>query len=299
MSFFLASTFVTGGNKPVQYAIACTGGVIGSWAIGAFFMMPYLATSQISSVEEQLTGKNHSAMYFAANAVTTSIVGAISGGLIYESIKNIFTTKQGGFFFAENAADAAEHFGVDASQVFNFGILTVPFIVCAVCVLGYFLAFSMPKDFAPSIVAKEFKRFDPSLDISKFQEETQNIDRQEVIFVQVGLAILSGFIFGFIWAGMLLQKAKQYTCQKKNILLWLSGCLIPFGGIFVTLSMHKKLAQAGSEKGVNLKNAKIWLILSGICLPLMGVNVVALAILQSNLNRIYAKEDSQSNGLAG
>ena len=35
-------------------------------------------------------------MYFAANAVTTSIVGAVSSGLVYENIKNIFTTKQGG-----------------------------------------------------------------------------------------------------------------------------------------------------------------------------------------------------------
>ncbi|MBE6595928.1 MAG: MFS transporter, partial [Ruminococcaceae bacterium] len=83
MSFFFASTFVCGeNNKPLQYVIGCAGGVCGSWAIGAFFMMPYLAPAQISSVEVKLTGKNHSAMYFAANAVTTSIVGAISGSLV-------------------------------------------------------------------------------------------------------------------------------------------------------------------------------------------------------------------------
>ena len=73
LAFFFASTYMVGDNKPLQLAISCTGSIIGSWAIGSFFMMPYLATSQISSVEEQLTGKNHSAMYFAANAVTTSI----------------------------------------------------------------------------------------------------------------------------------------------------------------------------------------------------------------------------------
>lgn len=298
MSFFFASTFVTGGNKPVQYVIACIGGVVGSWAIGAFFMMPYMATSQISSVEEQLTGKNHSAMYFAANAVTTSIVGAISGSLIYETIKNIFTTKSGGFFFGENAADAAQHFGVELAEVFNFGTLVVPFIVCIVCVLGFFLAFLMPKDFAPAIVAKEFKRFDPSLDISRFENEKQNVDRQEVIFVQIGLSVLSGFIFGFIWAGMLLRAAKQYTRQKLNALLWLLGCLIPFGGIFVTVSMHKKLIRSAAQRGVALKDRTVWLVIFGLLLPVMGVNVVSLAILQNNLNRIYAKEDSETNGLA-
>ena len=34
------------------------GGVIGSWAIGAFFMMPYMVPAQISSVEEKLLKKN-------------------------------------------------------------------------------------------------------------------------------------------------------------------------------------------------------------------------------------------------
>ncbi|MBR5797909.1 MAG: MFS transporter, partial [Clostridia bacterium] len=87
MSFFFASTYVCGeDNKILQYVIGCLGGMCGSWAIGAFFMMPYLAPAQISSVEMQLTGKNHSAMYFAANAVTTSIVGAISGSLVYEYV---------------------------------------------------------------------------------------------------------------------------------------------------------------------------------------------------------------------
>lgn len=298
MSFFFASTFVTGGNKPLQYVIACTGGVVGSWAIGSFFMMPYLATSQISSVEEQLTGKNHSAMYFAANAVTTSIVGAISGSLLYESIKNTFTTKSGGIVWATNLQDAASKLGVAEEQAFNFGTLVVPFIVCAVCILGFFLAFLMPKDFSAPIVAREFKRFDPSLDISKFENEKAPVDRQEIIFVQIGLSVLSGFIFGFIWTGMLLRSAKQYTQKGLNLLKWLAASLVPFGGIVVALQLHKALSAAASERGVELKNRKAALIVSGIILPVMGVNVVALGILQDDLNRIYAKEDAETNGAA-
>ena len=274
MSFFFASTFVTGGNKPVQMAIACVGGVIGSWA------------------------KNHSAMYFAANAVTTSIVGAISGSLLYESIKNTFTTKSGGLVWASGLEEAAGKLGVAEGQVFNFGTLIVPFIVCIVCVLGFFLAFKMPKDFSPHIVAKEFKRFDPSLDISKFEEEKQPVDRQEIIFVQIGLSILSGFIFGFIWVGMLLKTAKQYTKKGLCALKWLLACLIPFGGLFVSLKLHKQLCQAAQEKDVALKNHTVALIISGIFLPVLAVNVVALGILQDDLNRIYAKEDAQINGTA-
>jgi hypothetical protein len=91
MTFVIGSRFVLGeGNVTLKMIIGIIGGLSASWSIGAFFMMPYLAPAQISSVEEKLTGKNHSAMYFAGNAVTTSIVGAISGNLVYEYIKNIF-----------------------------------------------------------------------------------------------------------------------------------------------------------------------------------------------------------------
>lgn len=298
LSFFFASTFITGGNKPVQMAIACTGSVVGSWAIGSFFMMPYLATSQISSVEEQLTGKNHAAMYFAANAVTTSIVGAISGSLIYESIKNLFTTKSGGMVWASGTKEAAALLGVAENEAFNFGTLIVPFIVCAVCVIGYFLAFKMPKDFSAPIVAKEFKRFDPSLDISKFEEEKQNVDRREVVFVQIGLSVLSGFIFGFIWAGMLLRKSKEYTQKGLGMLKWLLACLIPFGGLIVALMLHKQLRAAVAQRDVQLKKRTAVLILSGLVFPVLGINVIAMGILQGDLNRIYAKEDALSNDMA-
>lgn len=42
LGFFFGSTFICGDNKLAQYLIGCIGGVIGSWAIGAFFMMPYM-----------------------------------------------------------------------------------------------------------------------------------------------------------------------------------------------------------------------------------------------------------------
>ena len=53
LSFVLASRFVMGENNvTLQMIIGCVGGVIGSWGIGSFFMMPYLIPAQISSVEE-------------------------------------------------------------------------------------------------------------------------------------------------------------------------------------------------------------------------------------------------------
>lgn len=294
MSFFFGSTLVTGGNKTLQYIIGCAGGVIASWAIGSFFMMPYLVPAQVSSVEEKLTGKNHSAMYFAANAVTTSIVGAISGSLIYENIKNLFfSTSASGVKIAETYEKAAELFGVAQPQVFNLGTMLVPFIVCLTCLIGFALAFKMPKDFTPELVAKELKKFNPALDISEYENgtvEPVKEEKGEILFVQIGLSILSGFLFGFIWLGFMLKSLKELIGQKLTGLVWALSCLLPFVHIYYAINMHNQLAVVAKEKGVKLSGSLPLYIITGILFPLMPINVIALSVLQHDINKIYAAD---------
>ena len=64
----------------------------------------------------------------------------------------------------------------------------------------------------------------------------------------------------------------------------------------MVLNLHKQLLQAARERGVQLKDKKVLLVASCVMLPLLGINVVALCILQNDLNHIYAKEDAQTNG---
>ena len=305
LSFFLGSRFLLGeGNLTVKMAIGIVGGLCGSWSIGVFFMMPYLAPAQISSVEKKLTGKNHSAMYFAGNAVTTSIVGAISGNLVYEYVKNIFIAKGKGLVWAEatdslSAPEVAyEHFfGVlgseeaVASSVFNFGNLLVPFIVLITCLAGFFLAYKFPRDLTPTVLAEEFKAMDPSLDISGIEESEAKVEKGEIIFVQVGLSILSGFIFGFIWLGMLLSSIKAYVKNLKVLPVYLLAAFVPFASVFVTLKMRKALLAECAEKGVSLKLPVSALVISSILLPILPINVVALGLIQSAMNKIYSTED--------
>ena len=293
MSFFFGSTFVTGGNKPLQMVIGILGGVCASWSIGAFFMMPYHVTAQISSVEEKLTKKNHSAMYFAANALCTSIVGAISGSLIYELIKMLFITKTGGIVWAESYESASVLFGTEVSNVFNLGTLLTPIIVAVFCLLGAFLARKMPNDYTVEKVAKQFKEMNPDLDISdalagKYEAKEE---KGEIIFVQVGLSILSGFIFGFIWLAFLLKSIKQLTGKVNAKLWWALSCFIPFVSIYFNLKaldlLEEKL-QTGKVKGL-----KIAFIILGVLFPIMPINVVALALLQKKVNAVYSlAEDS-------
>ena len=305
LSFFFGSRFVLGeGNMTAKMIIGVIGGLCGSWSIGAFFMMPYLAPSQISSVEERLTGKNHSAMYFAGNAVTTSIVGAISGNLVYEYVKNIFIAKGRGLVWAESegALSASEVaytklFGVVGSEaevaasVFNFGNLMVPFIVVASCVVGFFLAYKLPMNFTPSILAKEFKAMDSSLDISEFEKEETKEERSEIIFVQVGLSVLSGFIFGFIWAGLLMKAVKNYLKSFKMLPAYLVSCFVPFAEVAYLLKMRKHILEIAEERGISLKISKIALILPSLIFPLLFTNVVALSVLQNAMNKVYEHED--------
>ena len=97
---------------------------------------------------------------------------------------------------------------------------------------------------------------------------------------------------------MLLKATKQYTNKGANIAKWILACLVPFGGLFVALRLHKQLAVAAEERGVQLKNNGVLLAISCVVFPLLGVNPIALGILQSDLNRIYAKEDAITNGVA-
>ena len=285
LSFFFASTFMTGGNKIVQYIIACIGGVIGSWAIGAFFMASYLVPAQVSGAEEKLLGRNHSAMYFAVQAITTSVVGAISSGLIYENIKMLFISKEaGGVVWAENITKAATKFGVAESSVFNLGTLLVPIIVSVMCVIGFIIAFKMPKDYNPAVMAKELKKQNPDLDISAYENQGQTKEKGEIVFVQIALSILSGFIFGFIWLGYLLRDLKKMKVVKNAWLEWILNCFVPFYSIYFAIKTRKQLVIAHQAAGTKPYAPGVLSIIFGIIFPIMPINVVNLGILQKNAN---------------
>lgn len=301
MTFFFASRFMLGeGNTTLKIAIGILGGLGASWSIGAFFMMPYLAPAQISCVEERLTGKNHSAMYFAGNAVATSIVGAISGSLVYEYVKNIFLSKEKGFTWATDSSEAYRKlYGLatdaavsaeEAATVYNFANLVVPFIVCITCVIGFFLAFKLPRDFTPAVLARQFKEFDPTLDISEIEAEEVKTDKEEIIFVQVGLSILSGFIFGFIWTGLLLGSIRKLTGKLKSLPWWLLSCLIPFGQIITIIKLRRLILDKAAEEGKQVKLPLLPLILLSCVFFILPINVITLAILQSAVNRLYREE---------
>lgn len=303
LSFDFASLYVTGGNLTAQYIIAITGALIGSWGIGAFFMMPLLVPAQVSSIEEKLTKQNHSAMYFAAQALTTSVIGAIASSLVYENIKMLFISKaKGGVVWAEPSTtlapdgtlieitageNAAKLLGVSADTVFNLGTLLVPIIVSIMCILGFFACFKMPKDFTPECIAKEFKRQNPDLDISQITLEEVDPSRdKEVTFMNCAYWLLSGSIFGFIWSAFQFKSLKNNNKDAlvcgSALLTWALCSFVPFFTIYEISRIYKSIKNNNPD--AKLSSFK-WHIIFGIILPIYPVNVVSIAMLQQDLNR--------------
>lgn len=276
-SFFLGSNFVLGeGNEILKIIIGCIGGVFGSLGISAFFVSPYIVCAQVAAVEEKVSGRNVSAMFFATNAVLSSFTGSIAGGFVYESIKMLFISKSAtGIVWAENTMQAAELFGVDASSVFNLGIILVPFIVSLFCILGFLIAFSMPKRYTHNDIIKQMDV--PEDKMILIEEEA---DEKENVGVNVAIYILSGTIFGHIWRYGLLSRYNPYKNNKKMILHFVLTILVPFYNGIVLYKLSKKILEESKQKGVKCRDYSIVSLVLGLIL----LDVVPYILLERQAN---------------
>lgn len=144
LNFCVASEYIFPHNMTVRIIIGCIGGVCGSFGIGAFFASPFMVPAQIAAMELKVTGKDHTAMYFAIQSLIASIMAAVSTGLVYEQLKNIVTPK-----VIDGVAVAGEEWKVGASLI--------PVIVSLACVFGMIMAGKLPKSYTEEIVAEEMK----------------------------------------------------------------------------------------------------------------------------------------------
>ena len=144
LNFVVGSEYLFPHSITARVVIGCVGGMIGSFAIGAFFATPYMIPSQIAAMEFKVTGKDHSAMYFAIQSLSTSVVAAVSTGLVYEYIKNISVPK-----VIDGVAVVGEQWKV--------GVTCVPIIVSIMCIVGFFLCFRMPSHYTEDVVRKSLE----------------------------------------------------------------------------------------------------------------------------------------------
>lgn len=298
LSFVLGNEIVLGeGNTLLKIIIGCVGGVVGSWSIGSFFMMPYVIPAQVSSVEEKLTGRNHSAMYFAGQAIFTSISGSLAA-FVYDYIKNFFVTKDfskityavseivnGEVITAREIA--ASDLGLQVGEVFNLGTLVVPVVVSVFCLLGVLLAFKMPKNYEAKEVAKLMnleKEYEENKHL--FPEEDKRNVKDESLIVNIALWVLSGSIFGLIWRYGLLKNTNQINNKKISIVLYLLSVLIfPLSSILY-YNIANDVKKKCDELNIETKNYKVLSLICGF----LGLSIIPLIIIQTQLNKVATHE---------
>ncbi len=145
LNFCVGSEYIFPHSQIARIIIGCTGSCIGSFAIGAFFATPYMIPSQIAAMELKITGKDHTGMYYAVQSLCSAVVAAVSTGLIYEYVKNIQAPK---------IIDGVEVVG----ETWKVGVSVIPLIVAAMCILGFFACFKMPKRYTEEIVRENLPK---------------------------------------------------------------------------------------------------------------------------------------------
>ena len=292
LGFLFGSNLIMGDKVTVKLIIGCVCGVFGSYGIGSFFMMPYMIPAQISSVEEKLKKENKSAMYFAVQAFTTSVVGAIASFGVYEIIKNFFfSTNASGIKYAEAEvgktayAAAAEKFGVAESTVFNLGTTLVPIVVCVMCIVGFIFSFRMLKNYSPKEVSYALglgEEYEANRNL--FPEEKNHAFEGSSLIVLNALWVLTGSIMGWVWEYQMVGEVNTFG---KKIAKWLiipCICIPPFQA-FLVYRLNKEVEKKCDELGISYKKTGVLAVISAfVCLSCVG-----LSLVQYKLNKI-AKE---------
>ena len=300
LSFLLASEYIWGPeNYTIKVIIGAIGGVIGSWGLGAFFMMPLLIPSSISATEEKLTGKNQSAMYFAGQALFTCVIGALAAGL-YDAIKNVFFVRDFSQFVWVNAElmesvgietsreAAAAYFNMPVGEVFCLGTMLVPIIVSICCLAGFFLANGLCKNYEPHEIAADLGMLDiyeqkkdlfPPVEIKESKKES--------VALNIALWVLTGSIFSIVWRYNIIKRANDYRENKIKLYHWIISVFVfPYSGVLMYQTAKDVVAQC-EAKGIKCFKA---LPVLSLVFGLLGLGLIPYIIQTIKLNKLESLE---------
>jgi len=292
-SFVFGSAYFWGGQNGVsglwgnsdlpKYIIGCLGGIIGSYSIGSFFMMPYMIPSQIAASEIKLTNKNNASMYFASQALTTGIVGAIASYGVYGNINGLLLNITSGELLNKNTQSITD------AQTFGtipIGVYLVPIIVSIMCLVGFGIAFSMPKRYNIKTVAKDLKMEDQLTpeELKEYQEE--DVYSQGLVG-NIFIWFLSVGMFEFFWRYSLINKLFKLNNKTLRIVLYLvSMILVPIGLYgYITYKMLKEVDSYGFRLKTPLR-------ILAIVTASLGLSFISNALVQYAFSktRIIAEE---------
>ena len=155
----------------------------------------------------------------------------------------------------------------------------------------------MPKDYTPELVGEGLKDLDPSINLDDIKNDPSYQAKEEegeIMFVQIGLSVLSGFIFGFIWLAFLWKSVKAFVPTFKSKLAWLACTFVPFASIFFALKANKQLRAKALEMGAKPCGNSIVHVIFGVMFPILPLNIVSLALLQKSVNNLYRQKEKET-----
>jgi hypothetical protein len=226
----------------------------------------------------------------AVQALTSSIIGAISGGLVYEKIKMYFFTVESkfGIVWAQNFDIAAIKLGTDVNNVYNLAVFVIPFIVSVFCLVGFIVAFRMPRNYSfKEIVNQMDLPEEKRLQLLENAEEEETEESSDLI-INIPLWVLSGSIFGLFWRYDLVVNKTTFKSKKCAIIHWLVSILFFPYNAYLMYKCEKENVLRLKSRGAKVCDLSVLVFV----LSFLGLSIGSYIIIQNQLNRWSKRNES-------
>ena len=98
-----------------------------------------------------------------------------------------------------------------------------------------------------------------------------------------------------IWVGVINSYLKKILNKYNSVAMWFVTCLIPFASIVTNVKIHMELKERAKEAGIKLWGSRALYIITGIVLPILPVNIVAMAFMQRDINKLVNVKEEGHN----
>ena len=161
--------------------------------------------------------------------------------------------------------------------------MLVPIIVSICCIAGFFLARMLCKNYEPQEIAADLGMLDVYEEKKHlFPVVEKKEEKKESVPVNIGIWVLSGTIFSFIWRKIIINRANELSEEKIPTWLWaISIPLFPLSG-YLLYRTAKMIKARCDKEGIACKDYSIISLVFG----LLGFGIVGYILQQAQLNKM-------------
>jgi hypothetical protein len=210
--------------------------------------------------------------------------------VVYEKIKMYFFTVESkfGIVWAQNFDIAAIKLGTDVNNVYNLAVFVIPFIVSVFCIVGFIVAFRMPRNYSfKEIVNQMDLPEEKRLQLLENAEEEETEESSDLI-INIPLWVLSGSIFGLFWRYDLVVNKTTFKSKKCAIIHWLVSILFFPYNAYLMYKCEKENVLRLKSRGAKVCDLSVLVFV----LSFLGLSIGSYIIIQNQLNRWSKRNES-------